>query len=356
MQTNHISPLTGVRFFAAAWVVVYHLQTVFTLLFHPLHVLEPISGQGLYAPHLFFLLSGFILSHNYFPTWSFRQHPKFVFYRFARLWPVHCLALLVIASYLRDFNCGLLKSFAEELFMVRSWFHPDFGWNSPAWSISAEWLAYLFVFPPACLLLRRVQSVWALGFTVAALTTANWFLPPLYAGRCSPILLLFPAGVALYRLSRLIKNPPAGCIQAVSLTLFLVYIYVPVMQSVLVLYASFALLIFGLSYQRGFLSRILSHRLIVFGGLASYSLYLTHNIVIRSYAYFCESVWMAGQPGGIRFLLLLFLLTALAATAVVSYKCLEEPANRGLRRLIAHRKSILNPETFNLNPKNILPS
>jgi peptidoglycan/LPS O-acetylase OafA/YrhL len=317
-------------------------------LFHPLHLLDPVSSQGHYAVAFFFLLSGFILSHNYARGYSLREHPKFVYLRFARIWPVHLATLLVTVSTLPGLSLGLCKSLAEELLLVRTWFHSDPAWNTPAWSLSAEWLAYLFLFPPACLLFRRVQSPWLLGAAIGSLLAGICWLPPDFAGRCTPILFLFPAGVALHRISRLVKDPPAELIQNAGFTLVLAYLWLPGRLPELVLYTGFGLLIFGLSYQRGVLARVLSHRFIVFGGLASYSLYMTHDVVMRSYLFFFDAVWMANQPQSIRLLLLLLLLAALAGAAVISYCCLEEPANRGLRRVFIPHRQHLSPPSVRL--------
>ena len=68
MFTRHILPLTGLRLLAATWVVLYHFRDILRDLLHPLGNLQPFFSLGHYAVPLFFLLSGFILSHNYFAT------------------------------------------------------------------------------------------------------------------------------------------------------------------------------------------------------------------------------------------------------------------------------------------------
>jgi peptidoglycan/LPS O-acetylase OafA/YrhL len=290
MQTRHILPLTGVRLFAAGWVVLYHFQGWLLTLFPFLHPLAPIFGLGYNAVPLFFLLSGFILSYNYFSVYSVSYHPKFVFLRFARLWPVHFTTLVLVILGPDLFSVlkgGSLKSILEELLMVRSWFHNDEAWNYPAWSISAEWFAYIFVFPMAFFLFKRLHSWLFVAVLVALFLTAQTFLSPaLFPGRCGSIFFLFLAGSGLYRVRCLVKNPPAETLGMCGAFLLLAYAYLCKILPPLILYLAFTLLIFGLSYERGLLARFLSTKIVVLGGLASYSLYMTHFLILRSYLFF----------------------------------------------------------------------
>ena len=281
----------------------------------------------------FFLLSGFILSHNYFSGYSLSQHPHFIFLRFARLWPVHfvILTLMIVGPSLFSMTNDSIKSLAEELLMIRSWFHSEQAWNYPAWSISAEWFAYIFVFPLAFILYKRLKSCLALTIVVALFLTAQALLPlTLLPGRCGSIFFLFLAGSGLYRLFCLVKNPPAEAIALCGALLLGCYVLFSRSISVMVLYIAFALLIFGLSYERGFLARFLSKKIVVQGGLASYSLYMTHALVIRDYLF----VFWDRLPGSIILRLMIFVLLVgfLAGTAFIFYHYIEEPANRALRR------------------------
>jgi peptidoglycan/LPS O-acetylase OafA/YrhL len=351
MQARHIFPLTGIRLFAASWVVLYHFRGCLLELFPFLQPLAPFFGLGYEAVPLFFLLSGFILSHNYFSDYSLARHPKFVFLRFARLWPVHFVTLLlfVFGPDLFLLKSDSLKSIAEELLMIRSWFHNDLAWNYPAWSISAEWFAYIFIFPLAFILFRRIQSWLCLVIIVTLLLIAQTFLPPnLFPGKCGSIVFLFLAGSGLYRTYCLVKNPPAEIIGICGMFLLLSYVLFNKSLSVLILYVAFALLIFGLSYERGFLARILSAKIAVQGGLASYSLYMTHVLILRSYLFFS---WEGSpQSAFARFIIFLTLVGALTGTAFVFHHYIEEPANTKLRRLVGKvRKKPL--QTINTSPK-----
>lgn len=289
--------------------------------------------MGHEAVPFFFLLSGFILSDNYFPKYTIGQHLKFIFLRFARLWPVHFVTLMLSAPMLY-----WQRNRIEELFMVRIWFHNDVNWNRPAWSISAEWFAYIFIFPLAFLWFRRMRSIPLLAIIVALCLAAQSFavydiLFP-STDLCGKILFIFLAGSGLYRIRSLVKEAPAEWIVWSGVSLFLGYILFQQYLPALVLYAAFALLVFGLSYERGVVAKLLSGKIIVLGGQASYSLYMTHYLVIQSFIYYTWpywNSWNAGHQVPLRFAILLGMIGVFITVMSASYRFVEVPANRKLR-------------------------
>lgn len=349
MQTKHILPLTGLRFFAAAWVVSFHFQYLLFQLFPFLSPwVNPFSSLGYHAVRLFFILSGFILSHNYFASYSLSRHPQFIYLRFARVWPVHCVTLIfmVMGQDFFTLKGDVLKAFFEELFLVRHWL-PVFIdqrwrpapllWNAPAWTLSVEWFAYLVLFPLAFIFLKRIRSWPLLAVLITLFLMLQAYLPMVkYGGDCGNIYFLFLAGSALYQIYSLVKNPPAEAIAVGGLLMFVAYVYLNEWLPVWILYAAFALLIFGLAWERGFLARLLSTKLVVAGGLASYSLYMTHFLVRRSYLLF---FWQRlPESRLLRVLILLGTVGALAGLASLTYHYVEDPANRMLRRFVQRRQ------------------
>ena len=338
MPAKHILPLTGLRLFAATWVASFHLQPTLNRLFPALNCLSPVTSIGYEAVPLFFLLSGFILSHNYFENYSLNQHHKFIFLRVARLWPVHITMLLFLITgpdiaILQDRQ--QLKEFFEEATMTRYWHHTDLQWNGPAWSISCEWLAYLTLFPLAFLIFRKIQSRILLTIVTAACLVIQapfqgYLTGIKMPGRWPNIIFLFLGGSALYQLYRQTKNPPAQTITISALALMGLYIILPKELPVSLLYGAFALLIFGLAYEQGALAKMLSTKLAVLGGLASYSIYMTHYLVIRSFG--CFFLNNVPTSLGLRLLILMAVIGAIGSLGWLVYRYIEEPANRNIRR------------------------
>ena len=194
MRSGEIKALTGLRIFAALWVVLFHFRPL-------LHdaapdfasALAPVLNAGAQGVDLFFILSGFVLTWNYLdamgPTWSLRSTVRFLWLRLARVWPVylvtlHLAALWVVFTFYvghiptEDTSAFNAVSYVRQLFMVQLWFQPFFdgsSWDGPAWSISAEWLAYLLFGVLIMVIFRLAQVTRARGLMLLALAAS---LPP----------------------------------------------------------------------------------------------------------------------------------------------------------------------------------
>ena len=94
-----IGQLTGVRFVAAFWVMLYHYQGALATAGILVPVLHEVLRVGRLGVDLFFALSGFILTHTYLTkmgpkvTWPQTRH--FWWLRLARIYPVHFVMLNV---------------------------------------------------------------------------------------------------------------------------------------------------------------------------------------------------------------------------------------------------------------------
>jgi peptidoglycan/LPS O-acetylase OafA/YrhL len=164
-----LSNLTGIRGIAALWVFWLHFNEYFVGLLPGISRMNFIAENGRFGVDLFFCLSGFILGYVYFNVLLLNikgNNLKFYFYkRLARLYPVYLATLAVAAIfYLIALSTGhefihesssniSLVALIQNLLGVQTWFGTN-SLNGPAWSVSAEFAAYLN-FPILVLLLRR---------------------------------------------------------------------------------------------------------------------------------------------------------------------------------------------------------
>lgn len=160
--------LTSLRFFAAFAIVVLHFRDLLAPLSPSL--LKIIIGGG-YAVTFFFILSGFILTYNYYDWFSARAASadclRFFRLRFARLAPLYVVGLLLDTPWhlIERLRVGELANSA--LVFWASWLLNLVGlqawvpgtpyamlWNTPSWSISDEFFFYA-IFPFVSLWIAR---------------------------------------------------------------------------------------------------------------------------------------------------------------------------------------------------------
>jgi peptidoglycan/LPS O-acetylase OafA/YrhL len=152
-----IKPLTSLRFLFALCVFLSHYTIGET----------PIFYEGYIGVEFFFILSGFIISYKYVQKIADKTTSKKDFFvaRIARIYPLHCITLLlvvliVLKDTLRDdtsfpwsqllFNIPLLQSFIPS----RSYY---FSFNAVSWSISDE-LFFYAMFPVLIYALKKIRG------------------------------------------------------------------------------------------------------------------------------------------------------------------------------------------------------
>lgn len=378
MRSGEIKALTGLRFFAAIWVVLFHFRPLLAQAVPDVSsALAPVLDSGAQGVDLFFILSGFVLAWNYLdrmgPSWSTRDTLHFLWMRLARVWPVYLVTLHLAALWIIfTLNVGHVPaenadtltatSYVRQLFLVQLWFQPYFdgsSWDGPAWSISAEWLAYLTFGFLALVIFRlaratRARSLLLLAFATTLppvmflLASGQFYTPWSWLPR---ILLQFTAGaIACAAVRRLDPSHRTRMLAgmgsillfgAIGGTLYWLDGHpIPgVMDSGGVVDLLFVPLVVMLSIGSGTLPALLSTRILVYGGQISFSLYMVHELVHTAWNWAAEQfeLVLAG-PAGPWLLTAIFAVT-LACSALL-YHVVEEPARHWMRRMVDIRGTV----------------
>ncbi|MGI4755721.1 MAG: acyltransferase family protein [Janthinobacterium lividum] len=172
-----IPALTSLRFFAALWVVLFHVREV-GLFRGGIAPYAAVVKLGYLGVSFFFVLSGFILVYVY----AGREIQKARFWqaRLARVYPAYLFSLLVMAPsipafvpLLRAMHGSLVIAVTSFPMLLEAWFPRDLlFWNVVAWSLSVEAFFY-FLFPFAQRLLERTNSLglrfWLVGSWASSL-------------------------------------------------------------------------------------------------------------------------------------------------------------------------------------------
>ena len=365
-----IPALTSLRFFAALWVVLFHVHEIGLNRGGPAPYLD-FALLGYLGVSFFFVLSGFILVYVY----AGRPVPKRRFWqaRFARIYPAYFFSLLLTVGGLIHFwpmvqarHLGTLTLVAYPL-LLEAWFPQILlTWNPVAWTLSAEAVFYLlfpFILPRlAALTWPRLRlCLAAFWITSLILTGAYVLLRPdgvahptladndlfwLGVVKLNPLvrlpefLLGMGTGLAFLRLPTAAPHetiggegnrPAAGngplALGAALLLLAIAlgrHIPYPMLHSGL-LAPAFALLIFGFATQPAWTRPLASKPLILLGE-SSYSLYLLHGIVIVLF------MLALGHSSHLTAVTLASIATSILISVAV-YLLLENP----LRRLLHPR-------------------
>ncbi|MGA9146439.1 MAG: acyltransferase [Candidatus Nanopelagicales bacterium] len=381
-----IRQLTGVRFVAAFWVVLYHYQPALAtagVLFPLLHEVLRVGSLGV---DLFFTLSGFILTHTYLtklgPKVQGKSAGHFLWLRLARIYPVHFVmlnvaGLAVLAASLagsgdaRDRDWLNPISYLKQLLLIQEWGpDPSRGWNFVAWSLSMEWLAYLF-FPFVALILWRVKDrLSAPALAVVAFLCLSPLLwigftrtndPFLTQGWASSIRVLteFISGAFVYLVVRklTLEGDPSRNVQRGALVLSWVVPLIIVVISIglgnigslqfpglpneaprlYVIIVPFLVAWIGaLALTNRGPTSFLSTRQLVLGGFISYSLYMVHLVWFGLWRTGMSAVGITGGP--LYLLGVIGLIVMAVALAYLMWRFVEEPAREWMRSKIGVKK------------------
>jgi peptidoglycan/LPS O-acetylase OafA/YrhL len=309
----------------------------------------------------FFVLSGFVMAYVYAPMFAANVgrdgYLTFLLRRLGRVYPLHLATLLlfvptelaklvVVSNADPAFSHNTGFSILTNMLLVQAWhIHPANTWNRASWSISAEFAAYL-LFPFLALGLARVRA--ASGVSVAALCLAALLLIDVLHGsldtsfdwgvaRCLPSFML---GMLLCRWhlapASMAKEAVASDIVLAG-TLLLILLLLHLGVDGVPIIVLFCVLTLSASLNAGRVGAFLSagplHRL----GVLSYSIYLTHGLVLRGWQFAFNRIGPISTPVAVVALTALLALTI--AVSAVTYRYVEVPGREFFNRLARRRRS-----------------
>lgn len=340
--------LTGVRGIAALWVVLFHAHELAEVPFG-LPARETVVGvrSGYLGVDLFFLLSGFVLTLNYLPRLrgSGREGLfAFVRGRITRILPLQwatLLAMLLLTIWLPGYwGPGPFSgtAFVASLLLVQSWAGMALAWNNPAWSLSAEWLAYavfVVLVRPLAAMSRRPTLVLAFVIVLLPLYLAAYGRHPItfdHAERLGVVRCLceFTAGAILCRFADglQLRRGATDAVLLAGFALLLIALGGPLLDGFAPL--GFALVILACALDSPLAARVLGNRPAIFLGEISFSLYLVHQILFQA------AVNLARGDVAQERILLAVAAVALVPFAWSTWRWIERPGQM-LGRRIASR-------------------
>jgi len=356
-----LDQITFTRFIAALTVVFFHYgQHVF-----PANIpflFENVTA-GPIAVGYFYVLSGFIMAIAYYQPDPTKQTPiskkKYWVARFARIYPIYLLALLIIVAAKYKTLADDWLTLPLHLFLLQSWI-PGYPitLNTPGWSLSVEAFFY-FCFPFLLLWIykKRIKSLvifsiifWiATQFVLLTLLNSDAYAPKtklhdfIYYNpimHLNTFIMGLLCGVYFKRWGykagdkAFTKNNGGWLFISFALVFLLIwarphledYLNYKIAYTNGLISPFFLLFIVLLASNKGIVSKILSHSWLILLGEASYSLYILQKPIHGLYdKIVVPRINLSETSHFYIFLLLLILIS------ILSYLYLEKPARKAIR-------------------------
>lgn len=362
---KRLPSLTGLRFFAAFSVFVFHVMLPASPIppYKPVNLFaDPdiaydaawvVGKAGFLGVSFFFVLSGFVLTWSWKPGSSKLQ---FIRRRVVKIFPNH-LTLWVASMVLFAAAITPWKAWLPNLFLIHAWFPQNYinaGVNTPSWTLSCELLFYV-LFPFLIPVVLRIESkyLWycaaamVAGIGVIVLLTA-FVIPSSEKSELTPIPVLqlwfgylFPPsrlfefflGVFVARIvqeGRWIRVPLWASLAAVVAG-YVVAMYTPFYVGFVLATAVPLALLIGSAAQSDLdgASRFLSSRLMVRLGEISFAFYICQGVTLFYVRRTMDAATFSA-PVAVSLIVALFLLNILAAWSLFTF--VESPAMRRFAR------------------------
>ena len=348
-----LNNLTGLRFYAAMWVFLYHFFPVYTTI--PKIDFFEIGYLGV---DVFFVLSGFILTYVYYNKFFINQvtptdYWNFVVKRFAKIYPLHFILTLIFipvlyaAKYI--FNQTTVNIYPDTIIhnflMIHAWgMSENYSWNFPSWSISAEWFAYLFMFAPLAYI-YKIKKIFLIlvGISIISVFVIYWINIPNFTldrytmNGLPRIIPEFTLGVfsGLMKIKLNFNKKIASFLFLLGIVfLTLTYSYDLYFHQLCIF--GFAAIILSLSY-RTYFDFIFSSKYLIYLGNISYAFYLTQFLSLIVFEQLFKIIFSNYHVSYVFILQFCMAFLINFIFAALAYRYFEEPL-----RLIIVKKCLKN--------------
>lgn len=339
------------------------LAAVMIILFHSHFFIDSQPNafvlQGGIFVDFFFVLSGFVMAYSYKDRiLNGIGFKKFTLLRFARLYPLHLFTLLVwvpfvgVKFYLYHQGSGgndpaeifNIYTFTENLLLLQG-FSSTTSWNYPSWSIGVEFYTYILFFAVVLLsiglsTIGRFALLASIAF-FAYLVVESHYGEPFLLQNMFRCISEFFLGVVVYMFYRgnlfYITNMITATILEIGMLLLMFYFVSNIEGDNLYRHLTivlFAAIVYLFSVENiGYISKLLMRSLFQHLGKISYSIYMTHAIVLAgsdkvlTYLFHLQSGDVVGIPKGLIFeyaiYVNLFLIMVIIGLSTLTYKYIE---------------------------------
>lgn len=322
-----IKSLTGIRGLFAVYVMFFHIN--------PFASTSTLLSNGYIAVDLFFILSGFILTYVYNERFltpiSSKEYILYLLNRFNRIYPLYfmILSIVVIYYFTKNNYPTLIYDVTSNYLFIQS--VTGNGFIGPAWSLSTEVIAYLFI-PIMIFYFQRNKallyicvyfSVCSLGYIAYSIGRVDVFSGWQAIVRCISEYTLGIFSFFIFKSMENKKNNSFCLIMSI-----LVFLMLCNRGFDLFVIISFMILIPAIASSSGLVSKALSIWPVYYIGELSYSIYLWHGVISRQFQgeFTSLSEWFGFENH------LLFMVLATLSLSIITYHFIEIPCKNALKK------------------------
>lgn len=341
-NSSHLGSIDLLRGFAALSILIWHYQHFYyysgqvqgDLLVSspPYEIFEFIRFINFEGVQVFWVISGVVLGRSYIPR--LRSRKSFLVNRLARLYPLHLLTLIIVASLQLIANLELSKSliysnnsirhFFWNLILISGWGpSPGFSFNGPIWSVSVEIVIYFFFITVVGFL--RASTIFSAFLFLFCFAGLYLFVQPHFIFSCG---FFFFFGILINHIfSRKSLSLNLAGIMILVLLEFRFSLngisFLPVIYTWLVLNCE----------RLSFVKRKSITKISEFFGKISYGIYLIH-VPVQIFLLLIALVLKINiKELADNFIFFCLYISIVVVLAIISYKFFEEPFRKKILRI-----------------------